>query len=294
VYAAELKDLDTEQYRWTVDFRVSKGSYIRALARDIGQAAGTVAHLSALRRTTSGAFRVQNAHRIETIEQACVTDPLAVADYFTCAGVPSFEPQGRRVSADNDSALPESCLYRLQPEDFDSREGLRIVSRPRLAEAAVALGTFDGVHEGHRALLQAAVAEAQGRGLLSVAVTFDPLPAAVIRPASAPAYLMTVDERCAAIRNCGIDEVIVVDFTPAFAQREAAWFVEQFLPTVVRPRVLLAGRNFRLGRGGECDVAGLDVLAQKNGMDFIVHDLIKDDTGEVISSTRLRAAVLGK
>jgi len=82
VFSAELLSIDAERQTWSVEFSVSKGTYIRALARDIGIAASTHAHLSKLRRLSSGDFRLEDAYTIDDLTQACASDPLALADCF--------------------------------------------------------------------------------------------------------------------------------------------------------------------------------------------------------------------
>ena len=221
VFKAHLTSCDAETQTWTVDFEVSKGTYIRALARDIGLCAGTHAHLSALRRTRSGMLRIEDAHTFAEIEQK------AIAELFC-------EPE--------DCGLP------------------RWVAGPRRGSSVVALGVFDGVHRGHQALLAAARAEADAQGRELVALCLDPLPERVIRPAQAPALLTDIDQRIGLLKHYGADRVEVIRFSPALAQSSAEFFARQTLLSRVAPTVLFVGENFRFGVGQEGDVRRLDEL----------------------------------
>ena len=87
-----------------------------------------------------------------------------------------------------------------------------------------ALGTFDGVHLGHREVLGRTVAEARDRGIDSAAVTFDLHPAQVLRPESAPELLTSFDEKLKLIADCEIDQTFVVEFDKAEAERQASLF----------------------------------------------------------------------
>ncbi|MCL2332142.1 MAG: tRNA pseudouridine(55) synthase TruB [Actinomycetia bacterium] len=253
VFAARLLSCDACARSWTVDFQVSKGTYIRALARDIGLAAGTHAHLSALRRTRSGDLSLSDAHTLQEIEQKAGDGPLAVAELF-CE--PASLPPSRRVAG------------------------------PRHPAAVVALGVFDGVHRGHQALLSAARAEALRRGCPLVALCFDPLPEQVIRPQSAPALLTDVAQRIALLKRYGADQVEVIDFSPALAQSSAEFFATQVLPSRAAPVQLFVGENFRFGAGAQGDVR---MLAEALDCPVTAVVLAADEDGEVISSTRVRA-----
>ncbi len=125
------------------------------------------------------------------------------------------------------------------------------------AERAVAIGTFDGVHRGHRALVR----EAVGAGLRSAVVTFDPHPRSVL--GYDVQLLAPLERRLELLREIGPDDVLVLEFTPELARLSADEFVE----AVLRPlgtRIVVAGEGFRFGAGRRGDLAllaalGLDV-----------------------------------
>jgi tRNA pseudouridine55 synthase len=100
VYSAELASIVTEPPAWDVVFRVSKGTFIRALARDIGVAAGTVAHLSALRRTTSGAATIAQAHSLDGLLEAAARGEITslLSDPLPLLGMTAIEADLRDVA----------------------------------------------------------------------------------------------------------------------------------------------------------------------------------------------------
>jgi len=269
VFEARLLSCDAEAQTWTVDFLVSKGTYIRALARDIGLKTGTHAHLSTLRRTQSGALSLDRSHTLEAIEravQAANGDPFAAADLFCERAV--LEQAWK-----NGTALP----YR--------------VANPRREASVVALGVFDGVHRGHQALLSAAHKEAVRLGCESVALCFDPLPEQVICPQRAPALLTDIQQRVRLLSGQGTDlesradHVEVIDFSPSLAQATPEFFVQQTLLSRVTPTHLFVGENFRFGAGARGDVA---LLAELLHCPVTALPLVTDESGAAISSTRIR------
>ncbi len=125
------------------------------------------------------------------------------------------------------------------------------------ARRAVALGTFDGVHLGHRAVIEAAKAT----GLRSTVLTFEPHPRLVL--GYDVQLLSTFDRRVELIEEAGPDELLVVEFTQELSRREPEEFVAEYL-TRIGAHVVIAGENFRFGAGRRGDVAllrslGLDV-----------------------------------
>ena len=263
VFAADFICCDAQAQTWTIDFTVSKGTYIRALARDIGLAAKTHAHLCGLRRLASGAFLLDDAHRMEDLSERCDKDPLAIADSF-CS---------RELVA---NALPSGM------------ELPWLVSDPRIAPAIVAIGVFDGVHEGHRALLHSVVTHAQEQGLVSAAVTFDVLPETVLHPTKPTHALMSLNEKVAAIKACGIEEVVVLPFTQALAQQSPEDFLLKTLPARLQLRAIEVGENFRCGNKGAGTPELMRQILEPYHISVTAHPLVTDATGTPISSTSLR------
>src|ERR1019366_7152912 len=92
----------------------------------------------------------------------------------------------------------------------------------------VALGNFDGVHLGHRAILKTAIDRARAAAGTAFALTFDPLPTKVLAPARAPRLILAPEDKLELLRQSGIDGVIVIAFTPALSQVSAADFVRDY------------------------------------------------------------------
>ncbi len=155
---------------------------------------------------------------------------------------------------------------------------------------AVTLGNHDGVHLGHRALLEAARQRADRDGLKVRAVTFDPHPAAVLAPHRAPPLLSTVARRSELMRAFGADEVRVLRFDQGFASLTPDEFVQRVLLEELQARVAVVGPDFRFGRGRAGDGALLERLGGQLGFDVIAVEPVLLD-GEVVSSTRIRRAL---
>lgn len=156
--------------------------------------------------------------------------------------------------------------------------------------AVVTVGNFDGVHRGHLALVARAVALAAARGVPAVALTFDPHPAAVLRPEAAPGLLQTLDDRVAALRAAGVDDVVVRRFDAALAALDPAAFVADVLVGELGAGAVVVGENFRFGRGAAGDVARLRELGAATGLAVEAVPLVGGD-GAAVSSSALRAAL---
>jgi len=124
-------------------------------------------------------------------------------------------------------------------------------------EPAVTVGNFDGVHRGHRSLVEAAVRQARERRGTAVALTFDPHPSRVLSPDRAPSTLMTLDQRAEALAALGIECLAVLPFTFELSRESAADFARKVLREAMGARVVVVGENFRFGRGREGDLAAL-------------------------------------
>ena len=152
----------------------------------------------------------------------------------------------------------------------------------------VTVGVFDGLHRGHRALVDRARAVAAGLGLPSVLVTFDPHPLEVIRPDQAPRLLTTVRERAHAALEAGMDGVFVQQFDTEFARVEARAWVEDFLVRALGVRAVVVGEDFRFGAGNRGDAQTLQALGERHGFATELVPLVQARGGRC-SSTRVRA-----
>ncbi len=164
---------------------------------------------------------------------------------------------------------------------------------PNAPPSAVTVGTFDGVHRGHRFVIDRLVAAARQRGLRSVLVTFEPHPLRVVNPAAAPALLTTHDEKIEALAATGLDHVAVVPFTRALAAFEADQFVDQVLVARFGVRELFIGHDHGFGRGRSGDAAVLDRLGQSRNFGVHVVRAVEGQDGNPVSSTAIRRAIAG-
>ena len=154
--------------------------------------------------------------------------------------------------------------------------------------AAVTIGNFDGVHRGHLALVDRATAEAARLGVPTVALTFDPHPAAVLRPDAVPPMLQSLESRMATLRAHGCDRVEVLTFDAALAALTPQAFVEELLVGRLGARSVVVGANFRFGAGAAGDVEALRELGAELG--FAVEAVGLVDAGDgPVSSSALRA-----
>jgi riboflavin kinase/FMN adenylyltransferase len=155
--------------------------------------------------------------------------------------------------------------------------------------SAVTIGKFDGVHIGHRRVLDALQAIAAERGLVSTVVTFDRNPAALLTPERLPDYVASNDQKRELLAATGVAATLMVPFTRDFAALEPERFVDDILVRALHAEVVLVGDDFRFGSRGRGDVALLAELGKKDG--FIVQsiDAVVGDGGAPVSSTMVRS-----
>ncbi len=156
--------------------------------------------------------------------------------------------------------------------------------------SVVTVGTFDGVHAGHQALLRYLVSRAHTLGGRSTVVTFDPHPREVVHGDRVP-LLSTVDERATLMEGLGIDLVAVVDFTPAFARLSAPEFVRDVLVNGVGMQEVVVGYDFSFGRGREGNAALLQRMGEHSGFRVNVVPAEVVDS-RVVGSSVIRRALL--
>ena len=156
--------------------------------------------------------------------------------------------------------------------------------------SVVAIGVFDGVHYGHRAVVGRGVAHAHRLGAPLTVVTFDPHPDEVVRPGTHPALLSTIDHRCALLAELGVDAVCILPFTRELAALSPEEFVDQVLVSRFHALAVAVGENFRFGHRAAGDPETLAELGVAR--DFIVdaEPLIAGEGG-VWSSTYVRGLV---
>jgi riboflavin kinase/FMN adenylyltransferase len=150
----------------------------------------------------------------------------------------------------------------------------RLPDVERGAPRSVAVGTFDGVHLGHREVIA---------GSDSV-LTFDPHPVSVVAPQHTPKLLTTPERKAELIASLGVQEMIVIPFDAEFAQRTAEQFIEEVLVEKLAASQVSVGENFRFGNRAKGDPA---LLEADGRFATVVHPLLELD-GEVVSSSHIR------
>jgi riboflavin kinase / FMN adenylyltransferase len=156
------------------------------------------------------------------------------------------------------------------------------------AAPVATIGTFDGVHEGHRVILRRVAQAAKERGGESVVISFHPHPRVVLRPADHGLRLLhTVDEKIRALDQLGIDRLVLIPFTPEFSHTTSQDFIRNVLSRTLNVNHLIVGYDHRFGadRGG-----GLDQLrAEGPSLGFTVEEISAQQIDEAnVSSSRIR------
>ncbi len=164
---------------------------------------------------------------------------------------------------------------------------------PYVKDTVITVGTFDGVHRGHRDVIERVVARARSLRIPSVLVTFQPHPMEVVNPSAAPLLLSSYDEKLEVIAETGIDYMAVVPFTPQLASFSAEDFVELMLRRCFRMRELLIGYDHGFGRQRTGDVNVLRSLGERDGFRVEVVEPVSTPDGHSVSSTSIRRAIAG-
>jgi riboflavin kinase / FMN adenylyltransferase len=146
-------------------------------------------------------------------------------------------------------------------------------------ERRVAIGVFDGVHLGHRAVIAGA----------DTVVTFDPHPTAVIAPRRAPLMLTTIERKAQLVAALGVRETVVVPFTPELADEPPQWFIDEVVVGALGAVAVSVGENFRFGARAQGDTA---LLHADPRFQTRVEPLLEVD-GEIVSSSHIRGLLLG-
>jgi riboflavin kinase/FMN adenylyltransferase len=161
-----------------------------------------------------------------------------------------------------------------------------------LRSPVVTLGIFDGVHLGHRALLDYLVNRAKESHSESVVITFSPHPRLVLdKNTSGLFFLTTIGEKKNLLKNAGIDQLIIIEFTKEFSNISACDFIKDILVGKISTRHLIIGYDHHFGRKGEGDFNTIKECAKN--LDFSVEQVQGFQTSEgIISSSSIREALL--
>ena len=169
---------------------------------------------------------------------------------------------------------------------FDSPEAIPDAFGP----SVVAIGNFDGVHCGHRAILANVCRQARESGARAVVVTFDPHPLRVLRPKEAPLLITPLAQRLELLAGTGVDATLVLPFTETFSQQSAAGFVERVLVRALRAVAVHEGDNFRFGYGATAGIEELRALGAALGFAVFGHSVLYR-RGCALSSSQVRTLI---
>ncbi|PHQ30965.1 bifunctional riboflavin kinase/FAD synthetase [Leeuwenhoekiella nanhaiensis] len=155
----------------------------------------------------------------------------------------------------------------------------------------VTIGTFDGVHLGHRKIIKRLLASAAGNDLESVVLTFFPHPRMVLQKEAQIKLINTINERIALLEATGLDHLVIHPFTQEFSRLTAEEFVRDILVDQLKARKVIIGYDHRFGRNRNANIEDLKAFGKQ--YDFEVEEISKQDVDDVaVSSTKIRKALL--
>lgn len=195
-----------------------------------------------------------------------------------CAGLPDWVDQS--PEQDDNKAKPMAQTL------TDAMTG-----QPVPTGGVLALGNFDGVHLGHRVVATEAARIGRKMGLASYALTFDPHPYSLFNGAKEPFQLMSPRTKRAALRQCGLTDVVTLAFTHAFAAIDPEAFVRDILVDGLGVRHVVVGFDYAFGAGRKGDRDLLRQILEPLGIGVTEMPPLRDETGAIVSSTRVREAL---
>lgn len=156
--------------------------------------------------------------------------------------------------------------------------------------AAITIGNFDGLHAGHRRIMARVVEIARANGWTPTVLTFHPHPTRVVAPARSPKLMTTTEQRSALMRECGIENVVVMPFTESLSSLSPEEFARQVLRDQLNARAVLVGDNFRFGAQQAGDIGMLRSLGDELGFQTeIIHEVKRH--GRTVSSSGIRRTI---
>jgi riboflavin kinase/FMN adenylyltransferase len=158
---------------------------------------------------------------------------------------------------------------------------------PDFGPTIATIGNFDGVHRGHQWVIAEVVARARTLGIQSLAITFDPHPARVLRPESSQPLITPLDEKLQLLSTTGIDTVLILPFTTELSRMSARTFATDVLQQTLHVTELHEGENFRFGYQAQAGIDSLEALGRELGFSVRVYTP-QTIRGEAISSSTIR------
>lgn len=164
--------------------------------------------------------------------------------------------------------------------------GLRNLKHP-IKASAVTIGVFDGVHVGHRKVIERVIGRARDEGIEAVVVTFDPHPSSVLSPSKKSPSLVSLDHRLDMFKRMGVDTAVVINFAKPFARMSPEDFVKKVLIDSLGARFIYTGENFYFGNSASAGSAALKRMASPYGVKVYPVGPVKV-LGETVSSSLIR------
>ncbi len=159
-----------------------------------------------------------------------------------------------------------------------------------ISGSALSIGNFDGVHAGHRKLIERLLVIAKERSLPSVVVTFDPSPTSILYPSAAPPALTWIEQRADLLFQMGVDYVVALKTDRALLELTAERFFQEILKDRLKLKAIVEGPNFHFGKDRMGNTRLLEELCRSHGMESFVAPIATHD-GEWISSSRIRKLI---
>lgn len=166
------------------------------------------------------------------------------------------------------------------------------IGLPKFKHAVLTVGTFDGVHKGHRAILQEVVTHAANVNGESVLLTFEPHPRKLLFPDQPLGIITPLQQKLELITEAGIQHIVVVPFTMAFAGLSAKEYIENFLVNIFHPHSIVIGYDHRFGNDRKGDIRLLEEFSTEYQYELIeIPAQLIDEAA--VSSTKIRNAITG-
>lgn len=158
-------------------------------------------------------------------------------------------------------------------------------------QTVITIGTFDGVHLGHRKILERLINNAKNTGLKSTVLTFFPHPRMVLQKDTDIKLLNTIEEKTQIMEGLGLDYLVIHPFTKAFSRLSATDFVRDILVNSLKAKKIIIGYDHRFGRNRNANIQ--DLIAFGNALDFEVEEIPAQEIDDVsVSSTKIRNALM--
>ena len=326
IYDLKLLEVyeNEEHPRIRISVKCSKGTYIRSLGRDIGEAMGTTAVIDRLERTASGMFSLDNAYTLDQIKDFCdnkdysfiipmeaavkklhrfemqtgeqwraVLDGTAFPAPNTDDGdVAIYDPSGELMAVgevQEGIVKPKKILWESRKRKQSMIVVEDLLSYSAADPSAVVIGNFDGVHLGHRYLIEHCVKDSEKKGLLSVVLTFTPHPKVYFGDAD-HRYIQNDRKKQSYIDALGVDCLVNAAFDQIMAEMDEITFVTDILHKKLNAKLVFVGDDFTFGRGGDGTVALLKEKCNDLGISVKVIPQLKFRNAE-ISTSRIKKSL---